>query len=344
MSSNCQQETKLAEIGAQLKQMREIKDISLNQVTAATLICERHLKAIEEGNLHLLPEPVYVQGFIRKYGGTLGLDSLADEFPVFAETNSKNKTWASSPNAELRPFHLYGLYILVITGAVSVLASFLNPTPAIRSTDIQTKLSKSAQLPDLRDQTLANAAVNLKPYGPEAPGADKVPEVYGMSSLKTGGNSQNSQIALVLTNPSAVMQKGTAKSSETWSDLTNLVNQASFPQKFNFVGNKPVNVGITMNGQSWLRVGVDGETKFEGILSEGTNQTWSAEREVVVRAGNAGAVSVTFNRLVAERLGAEGEVIQREFDQNYQPSPEPEVTQVSSSLPNNWLKNIVINN
>lgn len=353
MSSNCQQETKLAEIGAQLKQMREIKDISLNQVTATTLISERHLKAIEEGNLHLLPEPVYVQGFIRKYGSTLGLDSLADDFPVFTEVNPRNKAWSGSPAAELRPFHLYGLYILVITGAVSVLASFLNPAPAIRSSNIQTKLSKSAQLPVPSDRLSPNAIAN-QPYGPEILGAAKGQEVYNLpkatETTKTASvfTKGNNQIALAIANPSAFVQQGainsSLKSSETWSDLSSLVSQASFPQKFSFVGNKPVNVGITMNGQSWVRVGVDGETRFEGILSEGTNQAWSAEDEVIIRAGNAGAVSVTFNRLGAEQLGAEGEVVQREFDQNYQPSPKPEATQVSSSLQTNWFKNIVTNN
>jgi cytoskeletal protein RodZ len=74
------------------------------------------------------------------------------------------------------------------------------------------------------------------------------------------------------------------------------------------VSDKPVYVEVTMVGQSWMRVEVDGKTAFEGVLSEGSRRTWEADSEVTVRAGNAGGVMVTYNGSQAEPMGEPGAV------------------------------------
>jgi cytoskeleton protein RodZ len=284
---NSNQSSKLAEIGVQLKQTREGKKISLQQVTAKTLIPERHLRAIEEGNLESLPEPIYIQGFIRKYGNAIGLNGLEVDFPVSNDSAPQN--WSSSPAAELRPLHLYALYILIIAGAVSALASFLNPLSNNRVTEGQANISQSAQVAPTTGQGKQNPSPK---------------ETFGPSAAK----------------PRAANPKS-AQSNDSWADFSHLVSTAnSNPNNpnFNFSGNKPVNVGIAMTNQSWLRVTVDDKIDFEGILSEGTRKSWSANQSIVVRAGNAAAVSVTFNQAPTKVLGAEGEVVQKIFDRNNQ--------------------------
>ncbi len=326
MSNNYNQATKLAEIGAQLKQMREDKDISLNQVRATTLISERHLRAIEEGDLDLLPEPIYIQGFIRKYGSIVGLDQLAEEFPVVNPVLSQK--WSGSPAAELRPLHLYLLYILVIAGAVSILATFLNPSSANKINDKATNLSKYALLNTEGSKNLNSIPrKNTEVYGPPAPSGNQTQPVINVPPAISASIEKTSEATAVTT---------------SWVDINNLVKQSNFTSSFSFPANKPVNIGILMKGQSWVRVNVDGETKFEGVLSEGTRQTWSAEKDIVVRAGNAAAVTVTFNKQVALPMGADGEVAQQRFDLNYKPSS----TSISSShhSETRWLGNIFRDN
>ena len=119
---------KLAAIGAQLKQMRENKSLTLDEVQASTLIPKSHLQAIEEGNLDVLPELVYVQGFIRKYGRAMGLVEIGTEL-----TPDPLPTPPVSPDWELRPWHLWGIYATIVVGAISVLALvFREPYPAHR--------------------------------------------------------------------------------------------------------------------------------------------------------------------------------------------------------------------
>ena len=85
---------------------------------------------------------------------------------------------------------------------------------------------------------------------------------------------------------------------------------------FTFVGNKPINVGIVMRGQSWLRIVVDGQTEFEGVLDEGKKLTWSGDRQISVRAGNASSVALSYNNQPINLLGSEGEVIEKLFGVN----------------------------
>jgi cytoskeletal protein RodZ len=69
-----------------------------------------------------------------------------------------------------------------------------------------------------------------------------------------------------------------------------------------------VRVGVTLTDQSWVRVVADGKETFEGVLAEGTTRNWNAQKQLVVRAGNAGAIMVSFNEGKAKPLGAPGTV------------------------------------
>jgi cytoskeletal protein RodZ len=141
--TNGEQAHKLAEIGAKLREGRQIKALSLDQITSATLIPERHLRAIEEGDMSVLPEPVYIQGFIRKYGSAVGLEDLAEQFPLAAEAEVLLQPPSKSP--ELRPFHLYAVYVLMVVGAVSLLAAVFDPMR--RATPPKPNLAPAAELP-----------------------------------------------------------------------------------------------------------------------------------------------------------------------------------------------------
>jgi len=72
--------------------------------------------------------------------------------------------------------------------------------------------------------------------------------------------------------------------------------------------NQGVRVGVTLTNQSWVRVIADGQEAFEGVLTEGTTRSWDAKKQLLVRAGNAGAIMVSFNNGKASPLGALGTV------------------------------------
>jgi len=72
----------LDQIGQKLKNSREAQNLTIGQVYDRTKIPVNHIDALENGRFDDLPEPVYVAGFIKRYGEMLGLNgqSLADEY------------------------------------------------------------------------------------------------------------------------------------------------------------------------------------------------------------------------------------------------------------------------
>ncbi|MEM9089148.1 MAG: helix-turn-helix domain-containing protein [Cyanobacteria bacterium P01_F01_bin.53] len=78
------QQNQLAQIGAYLRDNREKQAKSLEDIAIRTYIRPQLLSGIETGNPELLPEPIFVQGFIRRYAEALGINGLelAQQFTV----------------------------------------------------------------------------------------------------------------------------------------------------------------------------------------------------------------------------------------------------------------------
>ncbi len=236
----------LADLGSQLRELRQAQGVPLEQVAGKTRIQSRLLKAIEQGRLEDLPESVYVHSFIRQYADALGLNGVqfASKFPRVEMSLPKIRpSWRSLPIAQLRPMHLYLLYMVLIVGAVNGLSYLLN---------------RSVQ------SSIASMEMPKPPTAPPAMG------------------------------PANPARSGATKKSS--------------PQN-----QKPVRVGMTLTAQSWVHVMTDGKLEFEGVLPEGTQRTWNADKQVVIRAGNAGGVMVAYNDSQPKPLGTNGEVEEKAF-------------------------------
>lgn len=257
--SQLQQEQveRLMQIGAYLRHTREENQQSLEDVAARTMIQARMLKAIEEGKLHQLPEPVYVQGFIRRYAEALGLDGVefADAFPAERSLTLSQSSWKDSPAAQLRPLHLYIAYVALIMASVSLLSYIVGQSAT------STETANVRTSPTGQTTTSAPAAGNRSPV---------------TVTEKLAANTRPSP-----TRPA--------------------------------VPDEPVRVDVKLTAQSWLEVEADGEVKLAEVLPEGTERTWTADKQVRVRAGNAGGVLIAHNGGKAEQMGVPGAVEEKTF-------------------------------
>ena len=77
MSENEDVEAGFLSTGEQLRQAREAKGLSLDDVANQTRIPIRHLQNIEREDWDALPAPTYAVGFVRNYANTVGLDGAA---------------------------------------------------------------------------------------------------------------------------------------------------------------------------------------------------------------------------------------------------------------------------
>ena len=73
--------------GEELKRERELREISLREVSEATKISLRYLEALERNDFRNLPGGVFNRGFVRAYSQFIGVDpdSMVDAY-MHAET------------------------------------------------------------------------------------------------------------------------------------------------------------------------------------------------------------------------------------------------------------------
>ena len=64
----------MTELGNILKEAREAKGLSLDELQSITKIQKRYLLGIEEGNYSMMPGKFYVRAFIKQYAEAVGLD------------------------------------------------------------------------------------------------------------------------------------------------------------------------------------------------------------------------------------------------------------------------------
>ncbi|MDF5718293.1 MAG: helix-turn-helix domain-containing protein [Rhizonema sp. NSF051] len=122
----------LRQIGQQLRQARESQGLSLSQLNVYTHVQITYMEAIENGNWELLPDEVYVRGYIRVMGNSLGLNgsTLAGALPAPSVMKSlvppqyqiKNSGGFGGFGLAVRPVHLYIGYTALVAGAFSGLS------------------------------------------------------------------------------------------------------------------------------------------------------------------------------------------------------------------------------
>lgn len=123
------QEKQLKEISTHLRQVRQAKSLSIEDIAAQTLIRLVFLQALEEWRFVELPEPVYIQGFIRRYADALGLDgsALANSLVInFMTIDSNNQSHSLDQKLNIQ-IPLIIVYILLLVAASAGLFYRLNP-------------------------------------------------------------------------------------------------------------------------------------------------------------------------------------------------------------------------
>lgn len=285
---------KLREIGTYLRRLRKEQSISLEEVAANTYIRTSLLKALEEAQEESLPEPVYIQGFIRRYADSLGLDgnALAMTFPI-----------------ELPPIELSEqLLDAEVIGGKKYDVNNDAERPKEESASLLEKLS----LPSLPK----NFSIPSIPY---------LPYILAGIVVTLGGilyllNRPQRSPSFVQNKPSSMVEQkqvennvapATPKSnsdSPTSSTSSPTPAQPVVATPENTAPNTPFQVSAQFQERSWMRVTVDGKVEFEGVIPKGEQKSWNAKEKILIRAGNAGAVLVSVNNQEAKPLGEAGKV------------------------------------
>jgi cytoskeletal protein RodZ len=184
-----QQLQKLSELGNQLSALRQEKGLSINEVVLTTRIPGRLLTAIEGGDLANLPEPIYIQGLIRQFANALGLNGveLASNFPTGSPklVFKPRYGYRNRVFLELRPFHLYLLYILVIVCSVNGLSQSLTQNIKAKENDNEPSLQASTSISTVKSLTKVI----------------KVPELINLTSNRNDTKNSPVQVRILVRSP-----------------------------------------------------------------------------------------------------------------------------------------------
>ncbi|HEY1096606.1 MAG TPA: RodZ domain-containing protein [Alphaproteobacteria bacterium] len=116
-------------IGAQLREAREARNLTLDAVADELMIRKYYLQALEEGAYRNLPERVYAIGFVQNYSQLLGMDTetLTEQFKReaygsrgAARVELNMPTPASQSMLPSRPaiFAVGGLLLILVIGGI----------------------------------------------------------------------------------------------------------------------------------------------------------------------------------------------------------------------------------
>ncbi|MEK4539916.1 helix-turn-helix domain-containing protein [Bacillus sp. FSL R5-0585] len=167
----------MTELGQKLKEAREAKGLSIDQLHEITKIQKRHLVAIEEGNYDVLPGAFYARAFIKQYADAVGLNgeellvehqstipqSEKREVPQVStgqktqETMQKSSSW---PIADHMPKILVALLVIAVGVVIWFVFQALTgkddeKVPSAQSEKIEVQKAKDSPLDTKKDEVKA---------------------------------------------------------------------------------------------------------------------------------------------------------------------------------------------
>jgi len=91
----------MGNFGEDLRKERLARGIALEEITAVTKICQRHLVALEQERFRLLPGGILSKGIVRGYAGALGLDQqdwtdrFLQAYNASGQMNEDDRSWTT---------------------------------------------------------------------------------------------------------------------------------------------------------------------------------------------------------------------------------------------------------
>jgi cytoskeleton protein RodZ len=278
------EERKLS-VGAYLRQERERKNISLDDVAKVTRISLQYLEALERDEFQTLPASVFARGFLRTYAAHIGLDPEEVLDLYEAQTDSlltPEKTEVAPPPKSLEPLVKYILTLVILALGVGVAFFFFFK---------ETTVPPSSSLPP-------SPEISLSPTPPS-----KTPPAEASRSRKKES-------------PKVLEDRKAEKSLEKLPGGASAASEAEKKKEKRQV------LRVKATETTWLRIQPDDQPDFDVLLQPQETVTWTARSKFQITVGNAGGVEISFNGESLGFLGVSGQVVHLLLPQEIKPAGE----------------------
>ncbi|MBA2533831.1 MAG: helix-turn-helix domain-containing protein [Rubrobacter sp.] len=279
-----------AKIGRFLEQARKERGLSLEEVEQATKIRKRYLAGLEREDYAMLPDAVYAQGFLKTYANFLGLDGEALSRQLKSRRKPRREhgiNYNTQPESEfeeplIAPRGLQGTEkrkvptsaIVTLLVAVLVLVAVIGALYFV-GRGVQATRSGGDNPPAASGEDPPRQEQEKVADKEKAPGAEPANKD---SAGKDAGDRQSPDEARQPVPPDSLQ------------------------------------VMISVRDRSsWLLIQTDGSTAYEQVARPGFSKTFEAGRQLYIKCGDAGAVSVEINGQDLGTLGPAATIVERNY-------------------------------
>lgn len=279
----------LTELGNRLKEARETKGLTLDDLQEITKIQKRYLAGIEEGNFDVIPGKFYVRAFIKQYAEAVDLDpeSLFEEFrneiPSVHDQNiteqlSRTQTRTNVAKETSRFLdNLPKLVTALIIIAIVVIGWYFF-TKAMGNNDDVANAGEDVQTPSVSYDEVGEPSEN-----------DKTDIADDSETENANDNDQKNEALEEEQEPDSKTQQLKAIQTEGTTTTYELTNADTFK----------LEVKVTPGGQSWVEVYNTDKSKqfFKEMLTEENPQSYdfSKENGARLRIGATGVTEIYVN-------------------------------------------------
>jgi cytoskeleton protein RodZ len=272
--------TAMGAFGDRLRREREMRGITLDEITESTKISRRHLEALEGEHFDQLPGGVFNKGFVRAYAHFLGIDedqAVADYSAASHEQPEPEDKFPleihEEPDPDLNPRRSYLPLAFAVAALVGVLVGYA-------------------------------FWVRSKPHNPDAAVTASQPSPRASVQPASEAPAKASPGAPVASTPQPPVERAAVESP--------VKSQPQAPVAAQAVTNpaekeKTFFVSVKAKEDSWISIVADGKSVMQRVLGADKHKKVKAGKVLVLRTGNAGGIEVSFNGRSLGAIGNENE-------------------------------------
>ena len=259
--------------GESLKREREMRGVTLEEISSATRISERFLKAIENDQWDQLPGGVFNRGFVRAMARYLGLDeeSIVAEYTLAVGDRPSVPVWTGSPPTVTpdQPWVAWGVAALII------IALLVGTWFGVRRFFAWRSARHAAEPPALHDDPSPSIKYEAQEIPPE------------------------------LATPSTALNKGASTSAGTPGAVPAVPDANSSTAPVAAVADR-FELKVEAAKKTRITVTADKDVVYQGTIKAGENQFFSATDHFQVSAKDAGALHLELNGKALPPMGPSG--------------------------------------
>jgi cytoskeleton protein RodZ len=319
----------MASFGEHLRQIRELKGLSVEDVSRASKINPHFIAALEIDNFDVLPGGVFNRGFIKAYARCCGADEreLLSEYDQLLKqkrgpdlqllpVDKPVSTEKSRPTGRYTPAIIAFVLIVIVGGFFYIRSTRtkLSPKPEVENAAVQPPptgvQSPASSSPSTAENPVLPAVLPPNPSGEPSPGSGPETDTTGTSkpadSSKPGLPGSKSDTA----KDQSTSALGEKKPPSTPAPEAQGNPEEKKPAEGVTVarGKGPISLQIAAKENTWLSIRKDGQEVYRKIMLSKETLHFSAKEKLEIVCGNAGGVTFTVDGRTLPPLGRTGEV------------------------------------